>query len=107
MQVAGTSGKVRLDESEEEGISTEAHGEAIIQALGLARRNQVLFFLPSKRGLHTSSVTLVPHVEAAPQAQNCSVSCVVSAVNGMCGVMPRSYWQISMLYFNAFCDAQG
>ena len=40
LQVAGTSGKVRLDESEEEGLSTEAHGAAIIEALGLDRRNQ-------------------------------------------------------------------
>lgn len=39
-QVAGTTGKVRLDESEEEGLSTEAQGAAIIEALGLAQRNQ-------------------------------------------------------------------
>lgn len=39
--MAGTSGKVRLDDSDDEGVSTEAHGAAIIEALGLARRNQV------------------------------------------------------------------
>ena len=38
--MAGTSGKVRLDDNEEEGLSTEAHGAAIIEALGLERRNQ-------------------------------------------------------------------
>lgn len=41
-QVAGTSGRVRLDGGDdEEGPSTEEHSAAILQALGLERRNQV------------------------------------------------------------------
>lgn len=40
-QVAGTSGKVRVDgDSDDEGVSTEAHGKQIIQALGVPRRNE-------------------------------------------------------------------
>ena len=40
-QVAGTSGKIRVDgDSDDEGISTEAHGNAIVNALGVARRNE-------------------------------------------------------------------
>ena len=42
MQVAGTSGRVVLDGGEdEEGISTEAQGNAVLQALGIERRNEV------------------------------------------------------------------
>ena len=42
VQVAGTSGKIQMDgESDEEGLSSEAHGAAIIEALGLERRNEV------------------------------------------------------------------
>ena len=42
LQVAGTSGKVQMDgESDEEGLSSEAHGSAIIEALGWDRRNEV------------------------------------------------------------------
>ena len=42
LQVAGTSGKVQMDgESDEEGLSSEAHGAAIIEALGWERRNEV------------------------------------------------------------------
>jgi hypothetical protein len=41
-KVAGTSGKVVVDGgSDDEGISTEAHGAAIIEALGMDRRNEV------------------------------------------------------------------
>ena len=41
-QVAGTSGKIQMDgESDEEGLSSEAHGAAIIDALGWERRNEV------------------------------------------------------------------
>ena len=42
VQVAGTSGRVVLDGGEdEEGISTEAQGNAVLQALGIERRNEV------------------------------------------------------------------
>ena len=42
MQVAGTSGRVVVDGGEDdEGISTEAQGNAVLQALGLERRNEV------------------------------------------------------------------
>ncbi|KAK9804294.1 hypothetical protein WJX72_005256 [[Myrmecia] bisecta] len=42
-KVAGTTGRVRLDgDDDDEGASTEAHGNAIIEALGQQRRNQVL-----------------------------------------------------------------
>lgn len=42
LQVAGTSGKIQMDgESDEEGLSSEAHGAAIIEALGWERRNEV------------------------------------------------------------------
>lgn len=42
MQVAGTSGKVQQSADEEsEGISSDAHGLAILEALGLERRNEV------------------------------------------------------------------
>ena len=48
-QVAGTSGKVHMDgDSDEEGASSEAHGSAIIEALGWDRRNEV-------RPLHAGS----------------------------------------------------
>ena len=40
-QVAGISGKVRIEGEDEEGIYTEAQGKAIIEALGLERRNEV------------------------------------------------------------------
>ena len=33
-------------DSDDEGVSTEAHGSAIIEALGLDRRNQVPLPLP-------------------------------------------------------------
>ena len=43
MQVAGTSGKIQTsgDADNDEGISTEMHGLAIIEALGMQRRNEV------------------------------------------------------------------
>ncbi|KAK9866109.1 hypothetical protein WJX84_009505 [Apatococcus fuscideae] len=41
-KVAGISGKVRIEGEDEEGIYTEAQGKAIIEALGLERRNEVL-----------------------------------------------------------------
>ena len=42
LQVAGTSGKVHIDgDSDDEGASSEAHGSAIIEALGWDRRNEV------------------------------------------------------------------
>ncbi len=39
--MAGISGKVRIEGEDEEGIYTEAQGKAIIEALGLERRNEV------------------------------------------------------------------
>jgi hypothetical protein len=42
-RVAGTSGKVRLDGgSDDEGPATEEHAAAVLQALGRARRDEVL-----------------------------------------------------------------
>jgi len=42
-RVAGTSGKVRLDGgSDDEGPATEAHSSAVLEALGRARRDEVL-----------------------------------------------------------------
>ena len=47
LQVAGTSGKVHIDgDSDDEGISSEEHGSAIIEALGWDRRNEASIFLP-------------------------------------------------------------
>lgn len=44
LQVAGTSGKVQQTADEDaEGISSDAHGLAILEALGLERRNEVHF----------------------------------------------------------------
>lgn len=41
-QVAGTSGKVKLDGgSDDEGAASEAHGHAILEALGRQRRDEV------------------------------------------------------------------
>lgn len=58
LQVAGTSGKVHIDgDSDDEGISSEEHGSAIIEALGWERRNEVsVFLLPlaEQRMLKTS-----------------------------------------------------
>jgi HEAT repeat protein len=43
-KVAGTSGRIQqdLNDEESEGISVESHGQAIIEVLGLERRNDVL-----------------------------------------------------------------
>ena len=42
VQVAGTSGKVQQTADEDvEGISSDAHGAAITEALGMERRNEV------------------------------------------------------------------
>ena len=42
VQVAGTSGKVQQTADEDaEGISSDAHGAAISEALGMERRNEV------------------------------------------------------------------
>ena len=42
MQVAGTSGKVQQTADEDaEGISSDAHGAAITEALGIERRSEV------------------------------------------------------------------
>lgn len=42
LQVAGTSGKVQQTADEDaEGISSDAHGAAITEALGMERRNEV------------------------------------------------------------------
>ena len=42
VQVAGTSGKVQQTADEDaEGISSDAHGAAITEALGTERRNEV------------------------------------------------------------------
>lgn len=59
LQVAGTSGKVRLDDNEEEGLSTEAQGAAIIEALGLAQRNQA------------SNLAFPSHCSYCPHARMC------------------------------------
>ena len=41
-KIAGTSGNIRLDGgSDDEGASTEAQGRAIVEKLGMARRNEV------------------------------------------------------------------
>ena len=41
-KIAGTTGNIRLDGgSDDEGASTEAQGRAIVEKLGLARRNEV------------------------------------------------------------------
>lgn len=43
LQVVGTSGNIVLDGgSDDEGAAEEHYGEAIIAALGMERRNQVL-----------------------------------------------------------------
>lgn len=43
-QVAGTTGKVRLEgDDDAEGASTEEHGEAILKALGIIKRNEVVY----------------------------------------------------------------
>lgn len=43
-KVAGTTGRIQQDihDEESEGISVEAHGAAIIEALGMDRRNEIL-----------------------------------------------------------------
>ena len=41
LQVAGVTGKVQVDGGDDEGISTEAQGAAILAAFGVARRNEV------------------------------------------------------------------
>jgi hypothetical protein len=40
-QVAGVTGKVQVDGGDDEGISTEAQGAAILAAFGSVRRNEV------------------------------------------------------------------
>lgn len=60
MQVAGTSGKVQQTADEDvEGISSDAHGAAITEALGIERRNEVQ--LHASR-LSVSALQLVPVV---------------------------------------------
>jgi hypothetical protein len=55
-QVAGTSGKVHIDgDSDEEGASSEAHGSAIIEALGWDRRNEAC--VPSLQTLMSTCST--------------------------------------------------
>ena len=45
LQVAGTSGKVQQTADEDaEGISSDAHGAAITEALGMEHRNEVRIF---------------------------------------------------------------
>ena len=40
--MAGTTGKVRLEgDDDAEGASTEEHGKAILEALGMDKRNEV------------------------------------------------------------------
>jgi len=49
-QVAGTSGKVQQTADEDaEGISSDAHGAAITEALGMERRNEVILPLLVER----------------------------------------------------------
>jgi hypothetical protein len=55
--VAGTSGKVKLDGgSDDEGAASEAHGQAILQALGKQRRDEVRM-LNGRRGLEAHRPT--------------------------------------------------
>ena len=61
-QVAGTSGKVQQTADEDaEGISSDAHGQAILEALGLERRNEVsqTFFLDEHPHLSLPGVTVL------------------------------------------------
>ena len=61
MQVAGTSGKVQQTADEDaEGISSDAHGAAITEALGIERRNEVQFHAshPSVSASHLVLVAL-------------------------------------------------
>ena len=41
-QVAGVTGKVQVDGGDDEGISTEEQGAAILAAFGAVRRNEVI-----------------------------------------------------------------
>ena len=61
MQVAGTSGKVHIEgDSDDEGTSSEAHGSAIIEALGWERRNEVRNLqMLLGLGLHIGSLTML------------------------------------------------
>ena len=57
--MAGTSGKVQQSADEEsEGISSDAHGLAILEALGLERRNEVSAHLGISQ-CNTIAVSLV------------------------------------------------
>jgi hypothetical protein len=62
-KVAGTSGKAILEGgSDDEGSSTEAHGRAIIEKLGRAKRNEVLaaiYMVRSDVSLTVRQVTLL------------------------------------------------
>lgn len=55
-QVAGVTGKVQVDGGDDEGISTEAQGAAILAAFGSVRRNEVLA-ISTKVRLHTVHVS--------------------------------------------------
>mmetsp|Transcript_38682 Transcript_38682/g.62654 ORF Transcript_38682/g.62654 Transcript_38682/m.62654 type:complete len:1156 (-) Transcript_38682:392-3859(-) len=57
-RIAGTSGKAMMEgaDSDDEGVSTDSHGVAIREALGLDRRNKVLSSLYMMRSDVQSSV---------------------------------------------------
>ena len=68
LQVAGTSGKVQQTADEDaEGISSDAHGQAILEALGLERRNEV-------------SSTAMPHSTLSPCATTSQLSLLIALI---------------------------
>jgi hypothetical protein len=85
-KIAGTSGNIRLDGgSDDEGASTEAQGRAIVEKLGMARRNEVRVGVvgwsrPPCRGVALLCTSLCTqskerstsqHRSIAAQAQSC------------------------------------
>lgn len=68
-KVAGTSGKVKLDGgSDDEGAASEAHGQAILQALGRQRRDEVRAVL-GRSAVHCCRV--VPRLAATSAGAGC------------------------------------
>ena len=74
-QVAGISGKVRIEGEDEEGIYTEAQGKAIIEALGLERRNEVSTYPPKSLKVDVRTAMAVPQVQML-------ITWVIQAQNG-------------------------
>ena len=68
-QVAGISGKVRIEGEDEEGIYTEAQGKAIIETLGLERRNEVSTY-PSGKSMSAQQWLFLKFITWVIQAQN-------------------------------------